>query len=71
MGVTFALRHVKRMPAKCLWSQEEEDALTEAKVAKLKATGAKHLQDTKVEREAKQAVKEAAAKRKRIERAEV
>ena len=38
---------------------------------KLKAARAKHLRDTKAEREAKHDEKEAAAKGKRIERAKV
>ena len=66
-----AVKHGKKMPAPFFWSQVEKDAQKEAKDAKLKAARAKHLQDTKAEREAEQVLREAAAKRKRIERAEV
>ena len=69
--MTFALEDDKKMPAPFCCSQVEKDGQKEAKDAKVKAARAKHLQDTKAEREAEQAVKEAAAKRKRTQRAEV
>ena len=72
-AVNFALKHDKKMPAPFFFSQVEKDARKQDKDAKLKAARAQHLQDTKAdhEREAEQAVKNAAAKRKRTERAEV
>ena len=70
-GVNSALRHGTEMSAPFVWSQAEKDALKEAKDKKLKDAGAKYLLDTKDEREAKKAAQEAAARRKRIECAEV
>ena len=52
-GVNSALRHGTKMPAPFFWSQAEKDALKEAKDEKLKGARAKHLLETKDEREAK------------------
>ena len=70
-AVTFALTHDKKMPAPFFWSQAEKDALKEAKDAKLKAARAKHMLDTKDEREKKHADKLKAAKRQKTLRAKV
>ena len=66
-----AVKHGKKMPAPFFWSQVEKDALKEAKAAALKAVHAKHLGDTKAARQPERGAKDAALKRKRIERAKV
>ena len=70
-AVNFAVNHGKKMPALFFWSQAEKDAQKLAKDTKLKAVHAKYLEDINDAREAKQDVKQAAAKRKRIGRAKV
>ena len=70
-AVTFALTHDKKMLAPFFWSQAEKDALKEVKDAKLKAARAKHMLDTKDEREKKHADKLKAAKRQKTLRAKV
>ena len=70
-AVTFALTHDKKMPAPFFWSQAEKDALKEAMDAKSKAARAKHMLDTKDEREKKHADKLKAAKRQKTLRAKV
>ena len=68
-GVNSALRHGTKMPAPFFWSQADKDALKAAKDKKLKDSRTKYLLETKDERQAKQAMKEAAAKRQRVVRA--
>ena len=70
-GVNSAVRHNKPMPAPFFWSQVEKNALKEAKDAKLEAARAKHLHDTKDARQTKRDEKDAAARRKKVERAKV
>ena len=66
-----AVKHAKAMPAPFFYSQLEKDALKAEKVEKLKAARQKNLVDTADARKAEREQRDAAAQRKRLERAKV
>ena len=70
-NVNSAVRHGNNMPAPFFYSQLEKDALKAEKVEKLKAARQKNLVDTADARKAEREQRDAAAQRKRVERAKV
>ena len=69
--VHYANNHDTKMPAPFFYSQLEKDALNAEKVEKLKAARQKNLEDTADARKAEREQRDAAAQRKRLERAKV
>ena len=70
-NVNHAVRHGNNMPAPFFYSQLEKDALIAEKAEKLKAARQKNLEETEGVRKVARDVRDVAAKRKRVERAEV
>ena len=70
-NVNHAVRHGTKMPAPFFYSQLEKDALNAEKVEKLKAARQKNLEETAGVRKAAREQRDAAAQRKRVERAKV
>ena len=70
-NVNHAVRHGTKMPAPFFYSQLEKDALNAEKVEKLKAARQKNLEATADVRKAAREQRDAAAQRKRVERAKV
>lgn len=69
--VNYAKSHGTKMPAPFFYSQLEKDALNAEKVEKLKAARQKNLEETAGVRKAAREQRDAAAQRKRVERAKV